>query len=166
MIDSGARLFLDGEYYYRQLGELAINLSVAKTMTDAGWKECLEGSLAISKTLGMGPKVSLAGFPHAPPNAVQRREATDFIAREAVEPIQRVALVSDNELLRGALIALSWAMPKAQLRAFKESDHAGALRWLREAAEFDETHASSIWNEARTHLGARPRLRNRRSEAP
>jgi hypothetical protein len=162
MIDSGARLFLDGEYYYRQMGELAVNLCVAKTITDAGWNEYLEGSLATSKRLGRGPRVSLAAFPHVHPNAKQRRITADLMARADVDRMTRVALLTDNELLRGAMIAFGWALPKSRLRAFKETDHAGALQWLREVAEFDEKHAAMIWNEARTQLGARPTLRDRR----
>jgi hypothetical protein len=161
-MDSGARLFLDGEYYYRQIGELAVNLCVAKTITDAGWREYLEGSLATSKELGRGPKVSLAAFPHVHPNAGQRRTTTEFLARADVEPIARVALLTDNELLRGAMIAFGWALPKSRLRAFKGSDHSGALQWLREIAEFDEERASTIWSQARLQLGAGSALRDGR----
>jgi hypothetical protein len=153
VIDSGARLFFDGEYYYRQLGELAVNLCVAKEFTDADWKEYLEGSLAIARKLGKGPKVGLAAMINAHPNAGQRRFATDFLDREAVRPIERLAVLTDSELLRGALTALAWAMPKSRLRAFKGTDHSGALSWLREVAEFDEKQADAIWSEARAQLG-------------
>lgn len=161
-MDSGARLFLDAEYYYRQMGELAVNLCIAKTITDAGWNEYLEGSLATSKRLGRGPRVSLAAFPHVHPNAKQRRTTAEFLARADVDPMARVALLTNNQLLRGAMIAFGWALPKSRLRAFEEDDHVGALKWLRESAEFDEKHAAMIWNEARTQLGARPTLRDRR----
>jgi hypothetical protein len=155
VIDSGPKFFLAGEYYYRQIGELAVNLCVAKTITDAGWLEYLEGSLAISKSLGGGPKVSLAAFPHVHPNAVQRRTTTEFLARADVKPIARVALLTDSELLRGAMIAFSWAVPKSRLRAFKGNDHSGALEWLREIADFDEARARTVWIEARLEFGVR-----------
>ena len=62
MKDSGARLFLKGEYYYRHLGELSLSLSVAKTIVDADWRDYLEGTRAISRTIGHVPKVGIVAF--------------------------------------------------------------------------------------------------------
>jgi hypothetical protein len=151
--DSGARLFLDGEYYYRHIGPLCLSLSVAKTITDVGWREYLEGTRAISRKFGHLPKVGVAAFTGVHPNAGQRRMTTEFLAEENVRPLERLALLTDNELLRGAMVAFGWAMPKSRLRAFKGSDHLGAFRWLREVAEFDEKQAAEIWRDAHAKLG-------------
>ena len=152
MDDSGARFFLKGEYYYRHVGELCVSLCVAKTITDADWREYLEGTLAISRTFGHVPRVGIVRFMGVHPNAGQRRMTVEFLARENIRPLDRLALLTDNDLLRGAMIAFGWAVPKFRLRAFKENDHAGAFRWAREAAEFDEAQAAAVWNEARAKL--------------
>jgi hypothetical protein len=151
--DSGARLFLKGEYYYRHIGELAVSLCVAKTIADVDWREYLEGTRTISRGFGHVPKVGVVAFTGVHPNAGQRRMTTEFFARENIRPLDRLALLTDSELLRGAMVAFGWAMPKSRLRAFGGSDNAGAFRWLREVAEFDETQAAAIWNEARAKLG-------------
>jgi hypothetical protein len=151
--DSGAQLFFGGQYYYRQLGELALNLCIAREFSDAHWREYLEGSLSLSRKAGKGPKVSLASFVNGHPNAVQRRYAADFIEREAVRPIDRLAVLTDSDLLRGALTAMAWAMPKSRLRAFKSTEHGAALTWLREIADFDEIRARAVWTEGRAQLG-------------
>jgi hypothetical protein len=148
VIDSGPHLFLDGAYYYRQIGELSVNLCVAKTISDAGWRDYLTGTLALSRKAGGGPKVSLAALLHVHPNAVQRRATSDFIEREGVRPIERIALLTDSQLLRGAMTAFGWAMPKSRFRAFKGDDHRGGLAWLNEVASFDAERAEQIWLEA------------------
>lgn len=152
VIDSGPHLFLSGEYYYRQLGQLSLNLCVARTITEAGWLEYLEGSLAISRKSGSVPRVSLAAFAHVHPSATQRRATAVFIEREKVPPIERIAVLTDNQLLRGAMTAFGWVMPKSRIRAFKETGDGEALTWLRETAEFDVARARAVWLEASVQL--------------
>jgi hypothetical protein len=150
--DSGARLFLNGEYYYRHVGDLCVSLCVAQTISDVGWREYLEGTLIISKQFGRFPKVGAVAFTGVHPNAGQRGMTTKFLADENVRPLARLALLTNSELLRGAMTAFSWAMPKSRLRAFKASDHSGGFRWLQEAVEFDEKAARAIWSDACTTL--------------
>lgn len=152
MSDSGPRLFLNGEYYYRHVGELCVSLCVAETISDAGWREYLDSTLVISKEFGHFPKVGVVAFTGVHPNAGQRRLTTKFLTDENVRPLVRLALLTNSELLRGAMTAFSWAMPKSRLRAFKASDHSGALRWLKESVEFDEKQANTVWSEACTTL--------------
>ena len=38
-MDSGQQLFMGGRYYYRQIGDLAVNLCGAKTFSDEDWRE-------------------------------------------------------------------------------------------------------------------------------
>ena len=157
MIDSGPKLFLNGGYYYRHLGQLSLNLSVAKTITDAGWHEYLEGTFALSREFHEAPKVSLVAFIHAHPNAGQRRATAEFVSRNEIPPIERIAVLTDSQLLRGAMVAFSWVMPKSNLRAFKGSEYGTALAWLREVATFDEARAKAAWVEACAQLKVTPR---------
>jgi hypothetical protein len=151
-IDSGARIFLGGLYYYRQIGDLAINLCVAASLSDEAWREYLYGSLAVARELGRGPSVSMITFAHAHPNAGQRRFSAQFMAAERVRPIERVAVLSESELLRGAMTAFGWLVPSLKYRAFRTSDAASAFSWLREIGEFDVEMAMSAWNDAVSKL--------------
>jgi hypothetical protein len=154
--DSGSRLFLGGQYYYRHTGPLCLSLCVAQVITDAGWREYLEGTLEISRKLGGPPRVGVVAFKGTHPNAGQRRLTTDFLAREKIRPLERLAMLTDSELLRGAMVAFGWAMPKTRMSAFKGSDAAGAIRWLKEVAEFDDKRATDIWRDAHVQLGLVP----------
>ena len=77
---------------------------------------------------------------------------TEFIEHESVPPIVRIALLTDSQVLRGAMTAFNWALPKARFRAFKGNEHTKGLAWLREVAEFDERFAETAWFEARAKL--------------
>jgi hypothetical protein len=149
-MDSGPQLFMDGRYYYRQIGDLAVNLCGAKTLSDEDWREYLRGSLDVAHELGRGPNVSLIAFAGAHPNAGQRRISADFMKKERVRPIERVAILTDSELLRGAMTAFGWLVPNLKYRPFKPSDSAGALAWLREVGQFDEKTALEAWAEAKS----------------
>lgn len=151
--DSGGRLFLDGTYYYRHSGPLCVSLCVAKMISDVDWREYLEGTRVISRELGHPPRVGLVAFTGVHPNAVQRRMTAKFLAEEQIRPLERLALLTDSDLLRGAMVAFGWAMPNTRLRAFKNSDYSGAFRWLGEGAQFGQEQAAEIWREAHAKLG-------------
>jgi hypothetical protein len=137
-----------------------MNLSVAKQITDEGWRDYLNGTLLLAKNLGHAPSLSMMSCLHAYPNAVQRQMASDFIAQNNVRQIDRVAVLTDSALLRGAMTAFGWLMPKMRVRAFSGDDSAGALRWLREAGAFDESQAMDVWNEAHAKLAAKADTRS------
>jgi hypothetical protein len=152
-MDSGRQLFMGGRYYYRQVGDLAVNLCGAITFSDDEWREYLYGGLEIARELGRGPSVSLIAFAGDHPNAGQRRLSAQFIAKEKVRPIERVAILTDNEVLRHAMTAFVWLVPTLKYRPFKPNDVAGALVWLSEVAQFDEAAALDAWAEAQSVLG-------------
>lgn len=145
---------MGGRYYYRQVGDLAVNLCGAIAFSDDDWREYLYGGLEIARELGRGPSVSLIAFAGDHPNAGQRRLSAQFMAKEKVRTIERVAILTENEILRHAMTAFVWLVPTLKYRAFKPSEVAGALAWLAEAAQFDEAAALDAWAEAQSVLRA------------
>jgi len=147
--DTGPHFYLDGEFYYRQIDELSMNICVAKDIGDQEWNDFLESSLRLGRLLGRKPRVIIASFAHAYPNAAQRRQTTTFLAQNNVPMVDRLGVVSDNPLLRGAIVAFSWVVPHATMRSFGLRDISGCLRWLQEASAFDLPRAMTAWHEGR-----------------
>jgi hypothetical protein len=142
-----------GEQYYRQIDDLAINICVAKKITDAHWREFLEGSVRLSQHLGHHATVIVIGFAHAYPNPLQRRITVDFLKKSNAPTVERMGLVSDSSFVRGAIIALNWIIPKAKVRSFASRDVQGCLTWLREIGQFDVQAAGEAWRDGRAALG-------------
>ena len=150
--DSAPHFFMDGALYYRQLDDLALNLCIAKTITDAQWLEFLETTLLLAKQIGRMPKVTMAAFIHTYPDAKQRRQTRDFLKAQGIKPIDRLGMLTDNPLVRGAIVAFSWVVPNAKVLAFGSHDVSACLQWLHEVAIFDERRASTAWSEGRAAL--------------
>jgi hypothetical protein len=153
--DTGPLLFMEGQLYYRQLEDLALTLCVTKTITDAQWSEFLDGSLRRTSKIGRMPKVTMAMFTGSYPNAKQRRTTAEFLRLHGVKPIDRLGLLSDNPLVRGAVIAFHWVVPHARVLAFGSRETSPCLDWLHEVAIFDAKRASTAWNEGRAALKVR-----------
>ena len=147
--DTGPHFYLNGELYYRQIDELSMNICVAMDIGDEEWNDFLENSLRLGRLLGRKPKVIIASFAHAFPNASQRRLTTAFLAQNDVPMVDRLGVVSDNPLLRGAIVAFSWAVPHATMRSFGSRAISPCLRWLQEAGAFDLPRAVTAWHEGR-----------------
>lgn len=142
-----------GAQYYRQIDDLALSLCVARTITDAHWREFLEGSVRLSKELGHHANVTITSFVHAYPNPLQRKMTVDFLKKTNVPTVERMGLVSDSSFVRGAIVALNWIIPDAKVRSFATRDVAGCLGWLREIGQFDLQNAADVWRDARATLG-------------
>jgi hypothetical protein len=147
--DTGPHFYLNGKHYYRQIDELSLNICVAKNIQDHEWAEFLEGSLRLGRLLGKKPKAIVASFTGAYPNASQRQQTTTFLEQREVPKIARLGVVSDNPLLRGAIVAFSWVVPQTTMRSFGPRDIAGCLRWLQEVSSFDLPRAVTAWHEGR-----------------
>jgi hypothetical protein len=156
MVDSGARRFCDGKMYFRQLDQLTINVSTVRLIDDKDWFTFLEETLAISKHIGVFTKVSLIYCVYAYPNARQRMAASDFLVRHRLEKLERLAVVTDSTLMRGAMTAFNWIMPKVHTSAFRAAQASVAFQWLHETGSFDQALALQAWNEAQTQLGMIP----------
>jgi hypothetical protein len=155
VIDSGAKFFCGGEMYFRQLRELTVTVSTARTISDEDWTAYLEGTLAIAKGFGLAANVSLLCCVHAYPNARQRQMASDFMIRHYIREMERVAVLTESMIVRGAMTAFSWIMPKVRVRAFDTNETREAFRWLREIGSFDEALALEAWQEAKLKLSIR-----------
>jgi hypothetical protein len=142
--------------YFRQLDALTITVSTARDFDDHEWFAFLEDTLAVARDLRVTTKVSMVCSVYAHPNARQRKAMSDFFARHRLEKLERIALVTDNVLVRGALTAFGWIVPKVRVSAFRSSDAASGFQWLREAAPFPESAAMLAWEDALTTLGLKP----------
>jgi hypothetical protein len=156
MVDSGARWFCDRKMYFRQIDQLTINVSTARNIEYDDWLAFLEDTLSISRNLRISTKVSLICCVYAFPNARQRMAASEFLVRNRLERMGRLAIVTDSTMVRGAITAFSWITPKVSVNAFRSADAAGAFHWLHEVGSFDEARAMSAWHEAQSQLGMIP----------
>jgi hypothetical protein len=150
--DTGPQMMMDGDLYYRQIEEFAIHVCIARTISNAQWLDFLETSVRLSRKLGKRPKVTLAAFTHTIPDAKQRLQTKEFLATHSVKPIERLGLLSDSALIRGATLAFSWLFPGAKVQAYPPTDGDACIQWLREVAVFDLERARAAWNEAREGL--------------
>ena len=153
VVDSGDRWFCGGKMYFRQLDQLTINISIAESIEDDDWGTFMEDTLALSRKLGIATRVSLLWCVRAYPNARQRMAASAFLVRHRLEKMGRLAVLTDSTVMRGAMTAASWIMPKLQMSAFSSVDVAAAFHWLHEVGSFDEARAMSAWRDAQTQLG-------------
>jgi hypothetical protein len=128
--DSGLCRF-GGDILYHRLDELAITVCNKPTIRDSEWQSYLDGTLQTSKRLGGVPKLSMVLFMTAPPNATQRKMSQDFLSDNGLV-MGRVALMTESILVRGAMTAFSWLVPKTQLRAFSPDSVKEAIAWLSE----------------------------------
>jgi hypothetical protein len=155
-VDSGARLYWSGTMYFRQLDALTITVSTARHFDEGEWFAFLEDTLAIARDLRVTTRVSMVYSVYAHPNASQRKAMSQFFARHRIEKLERIALVTDSMVIRGALTAFNWIVPDIRVSAFRSADAASGFQWLREVSRFDEARARLAWQEALTKLGIQP----------
>lgn len=151
--DSGGELFLGGNCYFRQIDSIGISVCIARKITDEEWQQYLLGGLRIAQALGAPPRVSLACFEGDIPDARQRRMLVEHLAEHRLPAMERAAMITDSALVRGALTAFGWLVPKTTLRAFRPVDLGAALDWLSQGAQFDRDLAAEAWREGRRLLG-------------
>jgi hypothetical protein len=141
--------------YFRQLDALTITVSTARDFDDGEWFAFLENTLAIARDLRVTTKVSMVCSVYSHPNARQRQAMSEFFARHRLEKLKRIALVTDNVLVRGALTAFGWIVPKVRVNAFRSAEAASGFQWLHEASSFNQSEAMLAWQDALTTLGIR-----------
>jgi len=153
VLDTGVHMFFGGACYYRQLDALAMSLCVAKAIKDEEWDEYVITGYQLTKTYGAAPKVSMAMFTEGFPSAYQRGRLAAHLETQGVPPLVRVAVLTDSALIRGAMTAFGWIMPKTTLRAFDGKDVGGCLNWLLGGGTFDVVKAKTAWAEGRKLVG-------------
>jgi hypothetical protein len=151
--DSGAHLFMSGQFYYRHVDDLGLSVCAVRDLTDAYWREYLEGAHALSKKQGGVPKVTVIHFARDYPNAAQRRMTAQFLASNEIPSVVRTAVFTESVALRGAMTAFSWFMQDTTLRAFASNDVRNGFTWLRELGRFDMARAFEFWREAHFKVG-------------
>jgi hypothetical protein len=82
--------------------------------------------------------------------------ASEFLVRHGLQEMGRIAILTDNTMVRGAMTAFSWLVPKLPINAFGSADAAAAFHWLHELGSFDEAQAMLAWNEAQAKVGIAP----------
>jgi hypothetical protein len=153
MVDSGVHLYFDGACYYRQIDALAMSLCVAKVLDDEEWDKYVIAGYELSKKSGVPPKVSVAMFTEGFPSAYQRGRLATHLKTHGVPPLVRVAVLTDSALIRGAMTAFGWIMPKTSMRAFDVNDVGTCLNWLLGGGDFDLNKAKAAWVEGRRLVG-------------
>jgi hypothetical protein len=146
-------MFFGGTCYFRQIDALAMSLCVAKIIKDEEWDEYVIAGYQLIKTYGAAPKVSMAMFTEGFPSAYQRSRLATHLEAHGVPPLVRVAVFTDSALIRGAMTAFGWIMPKTTLRAFDAKDIGSCLNWLLGGGTFDVIKARAAWAEGRKLLG-------------
>lgn len=128
------------------VGELALN-GYTEGWQEQDWREYTDFVIEEIDRLGT-PKVGIIihGAGHIP-SATQRAWHTERVGPERMK-MQRLGIMTESILARGAITAVSWIAPvRYQLKAFKPGEIDPMLKWAAEVAKFD-------WQEARTQATA------------
>jgi hypothetical protein len=153
VVDTGVHLFFDGQFFFRQIDTLAITLCVAKDLPDDEWDRYFTAVHLLTKKYGQPTKVSLVMFTEAIPSAAQRGRLAAYLKAQNVPQLLRIGLITESAIVRGALTAFGWIMPRTTMRAFAMSDLPDCLKWLHEGALFDHAKATTAWVEGRRLVG-------------
>jgi hypothetical protein len=126
----------DGIIHYGREGTLMFIVIAAPFWSDVAWKEFLEGSLAMEARMGGPALLVLSYLPDGVPTAAQRRASVEATRKSRLA--DRVAMLSDSAVTRGAFTAIQWMLGKQTgNRAFRPAEVDAALHWLAEGHPFD-----------------------------
>jgi hypothetical protein len=143
-----------GELYQCALGGFSVIVSGSRPYSEACWAEYIQICRDSMKADGM-PKVVLNWAPIVGPNAAQRKRFNVELAPEL--EIERVALVSDMALVRGALLAMTWfTQGKPVVRPFSPAHLEEGLAWLRELYDFALDEARELLTDLVRQQGDDP----------
>jgi len=124
---------------FARVGPRALTVCAADPLTDAMASEFIRATAAM--TPRDHATVALSHYAHAVPNAKQRQIMLDAMAQHRVPAIQRQVLLTDSQLMRGAMTAFGW-ITGADSASYALRDRQQALSWLAERASFDLHEAS------------------------
>jgi hypothetical protein len=126
----------DSLLHWGREGSLFIVACALPTWSDEAWKQTLAGSLDLERHLGGPATRVLSYFPDGTPSAAQRRMSVEATQKSRLA--DRVALLSDSALTRGAFTAIQWMLGQQTLhKAFTPRDVRPAIAWLAEGDAFD-----------------------------
>jgi hypothetical protein len=127
---------VDGVVQYGRVGTLLVIAVAAPSWSDDSWQEFLDGSLEMEARMGGPARLVLSYFLNGVPTASQRHLSVQATKKSRLA--DRVALLSDSALTRGAFNAIQWVLGKETTsRAFGPTEVTVALEWLSMAHLFD-----------------------------
>lgn len=153
MVDTGVHVFFGGQFFFRQIDTLAMTICVAKELPDEEWERYYIAGHALTKKYGQPSKVSMAMFTEVIPSAHQRGRLAGFLKSQNVPQLLRVSILTDSALVRGAMTAFGWIMPRTTMRAFAADDVPACLQWLHAGAPFDQAKAAVAWADGLRIVG-------------
>jgi hypothetical protein len=125
---------------------------------NAAWREYCELYAAMVRERGAA-RVVLNLSPGWGPNSAQRRALTlDYRQAHRIDDIRRFALLTDSQLVRGIVTALSWLATGTQTAAYAPSRAVDAVAWLRQVIAFDVADAVAVFGELMDGIGHSRRL--------
>lgn len=140
---------------HARVGPLSVNVNVARAISDDHLREYVKATIGAAR--GNWARVSLAYFAHDIPSARQRQIIIDAMDQQGVPHSERVALLTDSALMRGALTAYSW-LTASDTGPFSVADRQKALVWLAQKAPFDVNEGLAALEECFRAVG-RPLVR-------
>lgn len=138
-----------------RVGELHLVYSNVPGIDDSEWDAYIELFRALTQEHGP-PRAVLLLTPRGGPNAAQRRRLSEAGAQIGLDQVQRTALMTASTLVRGAITAIAWLMPKVTLRSFGMGALDQALTFVAGAAKFDRAAVEARVRECIVAFGDSP----------
>ena len=109
------------------INDVSIVLSKVSNWKDEEVQSLLE---ELAKTGdGVTPPANIVIFLGDVFDANQRRFATEWTAAQGFPPAERITMISDSILIRGAMTAYSW-VTKSRAKAFAMKDSTAMCEWI------------------------------------
>lgn len=118
---------LKGKACFAQIHDVTMIVSTIPKWNDALVLEYLNEVTKVGG--GVSVPASVAIFLGDVFDAGQRKLATEWTTAQGFEPAQRITMISDSLLIRGALTAYSW-LTKTEAKAFAMKDHMAMCEWI------------------------------------
>lgn len=146
----------------RRVGDLWISVHPDHVIDDATWREHLEASVEEVSRNGPYPGI-LVWAPKHGPSASQRRMMTEEYAKRLCLDQQRCcAVITESQLVRGIMTALSWFGSDTAMKAFAPADIAKAFDWLALHISFDRMDAEDALRSLRVRAARMERTASAR----
>lgn len=120
-------LLLKGKACFAQVHDVTMIISDIPKWSNASVLEYLNEMTKVGG--GVSVPASIAVFLGDVFDAGQRKLSTEWMESKEFEPAQRITMISDSLLIRGALTAYSW-LTKTEAKAFSMKDHVAMCEWI------------------------------------